>query len=332
MSITGSSDSIVPVVSVVIPLYNKGKYIERALFSVLNQTLSSYEIIVVDDGSHDDGCEKVNRLVSSNRNIRLLKQKNSGPGAARNKGLAAATGKYIAFLDADDEWLPSFLEKAIAMLEDKAVNATVVFTGFYYSPGMRRNDTGQFGELNSVIELSYESDVSFVRKLLAFHWTCSAIMQTAVLRRWGGFFDKYKCPYGEDVYVFLKLMFNERIGIIREPLAVYHTEASNLYGGGALRVSTRVPPPYLQDPHEVLESCPESKRNLLKRNLATEAINLAALFAKLGWKKDAQDLLSRFIGDGYPHIKGTLWARILVTFAPLLPTARRIRRMFRIMA
>ena len=97
-----------PTVSAVIPLYNKGPYIERALRSALAQTLPLREIIVVDDGSTDDGPDRALRLAQNSTNIKLVRQPNRGPGAARNAGLALAKGKYTAFLDADDEWLPVY--------------------------------------------------------------------------------------------------------------------------------------------------------------------------------------------------------------------------------
>jgi glycosyltransferase involved in cell wall biosynthesis len=102
-------------VSVVIPLYNKCKYIERALNSLIAQKYPALEIIaVVDDGSTDEGLEKL--IALKNPMITLIRQENKGPGSARNSGLATANGKYIAFLNADDEWYPSFIETGISFL------------------------------------------------------------------------------------------------------------------------------------------------------------------------------------------------------------------------
>ena len=100
-----------PAVSVVIPLYNKGPYIARALNSVLAQTSQDYEVIVVDDGSTDDGADVVKEF--KDHRIRLIQQDNQGVSAARNRGIEAANADLIAFLDADDEWLPGFLGKII---------------------------------------------------------------------------------------------------------------------------------------------------------------------------------------------------------------------------
>ena len=94
----------VPAISVVIPLYNKVKYIRRALDSVLNQTSADLEVIVVDDGSTDGGGHVV--LRQHDGRVRLIRQGNKGVSVARNRGVSEARADLIAFLDADDEWLP----------------------------------------------------------------------------------------------------------------------------------------------------------------------------------------------------------------------------------
>ena len=101
--------------SVVVPLYNKERYIARAINSVLNQTIEDYDIIIVDDGS-TDGSAKVVKLLDDHR-IRLIYQENGGVSSARNKGIMESKGKMIAFLDADDEWKPVFLETILRLMK-----------------------------------------------------------------------------------------------------------------------------------------------------------------------------------------------------------------------
>jgi len=100
--------SVSPFFSVVVPLYNKEAYIQRTLESARAQTWTDFELIVVDDGSTDRGPEMVERLADPR--IRLVRQKNAGVSAARNRGIQETKGPYVAFLDGDDEWLPDHLE------------------------------------------------------------------------------------------------------------------------------------------------------------------------------------------------------------------------------
>jgi glycosyltransferase involved in cell wall biosynthesis len=102
--------------SVVIPLYNRDTYIRRAVDSVLSQTVKTFELIVVDDGSTDRSAQIVKEY--SDRRIRIVKQQNSGVSAARNRGISEAKADYIAFLDADDEWKPDFLETISQLIKE----------------------------------------------------------------------------------------------------------------------------------------------------------------------------------------------------------------------
>lgn len=106
--------SAMPRISVVIPLYNKEKYIVRAVESALSQGAAVHEVIVVDDGSTDRGPAQLEAL--GDARVRLIRQPNGGVSAARNAGIEAATGEYVAFLDADDAWLPGLVEELLALM------------------------------------------------------------------------------------------------------------------------------------------------------------------------------------------------------------------------
>jgi cellulose synthase/poly-beta-1,6-N-acetylglucosamine synthase-like glycosyltransferase len=113
--------------SVVIPLYNKARYVEAAVRSVLAQTLPALEVIVVDDGSTDGGPERIEAL--GNERVRLLRQANAGVSAARNAGIAAARGDWVAFLDADD-WHHPLLLAQLARVHALHPQADMVAAGF----------------------------------------------------------------------------------------------------------------------------------------------------------------------------------------------------------
>lgn len=110
-----------PRVSVVIPAYNASRFVRGAVDSVLAQTWSDLELIVVDDGSRDD---TVDVLRTYGSRLRVLQQANSGPAQARNQGWQQASGEYVAFLDADDRWEPGKLQAQVALLD---ADATIGF-------------------------------------------------------------------------------------------------------------------------------------------------------------------------------------------------------------
>ena len=114
-------------VSVIMPSYNYGKYLTEAIGSVLSQSYADLELIVVDDGSTDNTQEVLGWI--NDPRLMKLKVKNSGVSAARNIGLNAASGEYIAFIDADDRWVSSKLEKQIRLFETEP-GVDLVFTDF----------------------------------------------------------------------------------------------------------------------------------------------------------------------------------------------------------
>jgi cellulose synthase/poly-beta-1,6-N-acetylglucosamine synthase-like glycosyltransferase len=133
----GKESSLPPapvLVTVVIPAYQCAQYIAETLNSVVAQTFASYEIIVVNDGSPDT--EALDQalapyLAQHPGKIRYIRQLNGGPSAARNRGMREARGKYIAFLDSDDTWLPSHLAKQIELLESDPSLALVYADSLY---------------------------------------------------------------------------------------------------------------------------------------------------------------------------------------------------------
>ena len=109
-----------PKISVIIPLYNKEKIVERSVNSVLSQSFKNFELIIVDDGSTDNSFEIVNNIKDDR--IRLMRQENGGPSKARNTGAKRACGEWIVFLDADDELLPCALKVFILLIKSIKIN------------------------------------------------------------------------------------------------------------------------------------------------------------------------------------------------------------------
>ena len=114
--------------SVIIPLYNKAPYVGKALRSVLGQTFPEYELIVVNDGSKDDSLAVAEHVLEGS-GATVISQENAGVSTARNNGVAASHGDYICFLDADDWWEPTFLEK-MSQFIDEFTDAGIYGCGF----------------------------------------------------------------------------------------------------------------------------------------------------------------------------------------------------------
>lgn len=205
-------------VSVIIPLYNKAPYIKRALRSVLAQTFGDFEVVVVDDGSTDGG-GKVVEGISDDR-VRLLRQENAGVSAARNAGIKAAKGKWIAFLDADDEWMPEKLE-----LQTQAISShhdVIWVASGYIRAGDKEAELPQEDFLNEWFEDDYLiADALLPLAAGRFFWLGTVMVRRDVLLEFGGFDRSLRI--GEELNLWLKLALKyPKILYIREPLARYY--------------------------------------------------------------------------------------------------------------
>lgn len=119
----------IPLVSIIIPVYDVEKYLCKCLNSVLNQTMKDFEVILIDDGSTDKSNNILKHYCSRYKNFKLIKKKHSGVSEARNIGLKYATGKFISFIDSDDFVSPFFLEKLCNCA--KRTNADIISCNYY---------------------------------------------------------------------------------------------------------------------------------------------------------------------------------------------------------
>jgi glycosyltransferase involved in cell wall biosynthesis len=214
------------MVSVVIPAYNATRFIKHTLDSVLAQTYTDYEIIVVDDGSADNTGEIVK---SYGNKVRYVYQANAGTTAARNTGIKVAKGEWIAFLDHDDEWLPEKLATQAEFL--KKYPQLVWITGNYYRCVC---DTGQMATDYAVEKLEMLQAhkgyfESYFDAFLAGAWghTDTMLIKKTVLEEAGLF--RVGQIWAEDLDTWFRIAYRQpQIGYVSRPIAVHHRTQDTL--------------------------------------------------------------------------------------------------------
>ncbi len=215
-----------PTLTVVIPLYNGAKFIEEALQSVLTQTWPADEIIVVDDGSTDNGAEIVSR-VGKDRRIRLIQQTNSGQSAARNAGVDQAHGDLIAFLDQDDVWYSNHLAELVKpFLEIRGIAL-----GWVYSDLDEINEEGEriiSGLLGTMSSAHPKRDIKACLKQDMFILPSASLISRRAFKNVGGF-DRLLSGYEDDDFflrMFLAGFDNVYIPVSLSKWRIYLTSSS----------------------------------------------------------------------------------------------------------
>ncbi|MFC1676096.1 glycosyltransferase family 2 protein [Planctomycetota bacterium] len=308
-------------VGVIIPLYNKAQHIARALDSVLSQTYKDYEVIVVDDGSTDDGLEIVKRYTDPR--LRVVSQENTGPGAARNKGVAESTSQFLSFLDADDEWMPIFLETCVKVLED---NPDCDVAASAYFLGVQGKDVTDifrdYGMAEGPWRLKADiSDYQLQHAIYILH-SSSALFKRGVVEKYGGFYTKNHCRNGEDFYLWIQVMFNHKIYRILKPLYWYHLEASEL---GLESPAEHQLHPFLTDIEPIRENCPDDLKELLERFLSQFALSISHECVAGGSFYKVRYLMKHF-----PLMKEFRWEyaklRLKLAWPGLIPVVRYMKK------
>lgn len=315
-----------PKVSVIIPAYNVAPYIGETLDSVFGQTLADCEVIVINDGSPD--MEELERALKPHlKRIKCIKQENRGASAARNAGLRAARGEFVAFLDADDLWLPNYLDEQIKFIRER--NCDLVCA-----------DAEVFSDSSSEKETYMESlmpdapptgDVTFIGLLSAKQSLITSgvvVRRTAVLEV--GLFDE-ALRNSQDFDLWLRLArHGTRMAYQRRTLLRYRGRANSLSGDEVnvhrreLRLLDKVEREYELSPAERADviSVIERRRAILEFELgklylaqgdfghARESFGKANR-SRWSWKTQAalgfsrlaprlmQSLYQRRIGDAY---------------------------------
>jgi glycosyltransferase involved in cell wall biosynthesis len=188
--------------SVVIPVYNKAPYLAKAIQSVKDQTLTAWELILVDDGSTDSSVEVINESIAGcNNNIKFSSQSNQGVSTARNNGVAASKFEYIAFLDADDWWEPGFLDDMDFLINTYPNAAWFASDCFYVKHGQKtvENKGLPLGFTSGYLDFIKTYSSSFCALV-----NCSfVVVKKDVFLKLGGF--KKELSFGEDIHLWLQL-------------------------------------------------------------------------------------------------------------------------------
>lgn len=206
------------LVSIVMPAYNCEKYVVEAVNSVLAQTYQNWELLVLDDGSKDNTLQMINEFRNKDSRIRPLQnEKNMGVSATRNRGIELASGDWIAFLDSDDMWEPSKLEKQLEIAEKKA--AEFLFTGSSYI-----NEEGEpYKGIFEVPEI-----VTYKRVRNQNVVSCSSVL---VKKKYFENIKMEKDEMHEDYAVWLRIL---KLGVtaygVNEPLLIYRISRNSKSG------------------------------------------------------------------------------------------------------
>jgi glycosyltransferase involved in cell wall biosynthesis len=229
VGITGAAAVPTPSISVIIPAYNVAPYIAETLESVFAQTLTEFEVIVVNDGS-PDGPDLERALAPYLKRVRYLQQENRGASAARNRGLREAHGEFVAFLDGDDLWMPDYLEKQLGFMRAGGYDLS-------YSDALLFGDSPLAGKTFMRTAPSH-GPVTF---LSLVRYECNVVTSGVVARRLAvvdaGLFDE-SLPNAQDFELWTRLARRgARLGYQRKVLLRYRCREDSLSGDVMNRIA-----------------------------------------------------------------------------------------------
>ena len=218
------------LISVIIPTYNRAALLGRAIRSVLKQSYRNIEVIVVDDASTDYSKAVVKRL-SDKRLSYIRHERNMGGAEARNTGIKAAKGQYIAFQDSDDEWMPDKLEKQIQVFNSADADIGVVYCGFLY---VRGNDR-KYIPARAVIKRKENVYEQLLNE--NFVSTQTLLVKREVFDR-VGIFDG-NLPRYHDWELVIRMAEEYAFGFVDEPLVLVYSPPVSITANGITRVKAR---------------------------------------------------------------------------------------------
>lgn len=225
-----------PLVSVIIPTYNRSHVICKAIESVLHQTYKNIELIVVDDGSTDDTPSK---LAVYGQRVRVLRQDNSGPSVARNRAVKASHGEILAFLDSDDLWLPTKIEQQVYVLEnvENSVPCCLCNAIIRGNPTNKRTSFA-LALLQAIYDKGIWLNVIGVLSTRCVFFTQAVAIRRSSFEKIGGFDESLWVM--EDHDLALRLSLEGPWAYIKEPLVIYNKGALGSLADQARRDPVRL--------------------------------------------------------------------------------------------
>lgn len=206
--------------SIIIPLYNKADYIEKAINSVHSQTFKDFELIIINDGSTDKSFEILNKIDFKSIDYRIINQDNVGVSTTRNKGVKLAKYTYIAFLDADDWWEPTFLEEMRNLIFEFP-EAGIYGSGYFIvNNNIKVKDTIGVDKNFSCGIINYCA--VYAKTLCMPLWTGASVIKKDLFEQENGF--KPKLKMGEDFDLWIRIALKYPVALINKPLSNYNQD------------------------------------------------------------------------------------------------------------
>ncbi|KAA5544755.1 glycosyltransferase family 2 protein [Adhaeribacter rhizoryzae] len=297
-----------PLITIITPTYNRAHIIERAIDSVLKQTFEDYEYLIIDDGSKDNTLELVRNYTDRDPRIKFHSHEyNQGQNAALNTGLFKAKGKYIAFLDSDDEWLPNYLEKQLnEFLLDPEVGCSYCWAGYLD---------------NGVLKTSRKYSIKgyLYKEALEQGYICnptSLMVRKESLDVLGGFNLEFITCQDDDVC--LRLAKINKFALIKEALVIIHNDAGNqtitnrhVYANDWLKLFNKYE-------KEILEYCGP-------KTLSKHYTKASLLFLKIYNKETSREIINKALRYQKNPKALSVWASTFLP-TPILKTVLNLKK------
>ena len=215
--------------SVIIPLYNKAANVAKAIESVLSQTNSDYELVIMDDGSTDDSFIIASKSIKERDNCHIYRQQNAGVSMARNNAVARSSGDYLCFLDADDWWAPTFLEEMKGLI-DALPEAGIYGTNYTIVDEAKHKTRVAPVGVASGLRKGYINYCQVYAKTLAMPlWTGAVCIPRPIFYEMHGFPEGIRL--GEDFLLWIKIALNYKVAFLNTPLAFYNQDVEEVNRG-----------------------------------------------------------------------------------------------------